>query len=82
MPYIPQMRRVDVEPLLRTPAETPGELNYQVTRLVQRWVDQNGTGYNTFNAAIGVLESAKLELYRRMVGPYEDSKKNENGDVY
>ena len=31
---------------------------------------------------IGVLECAKLELYRRVAAPYEDDKIDENGDVY
>jgi len=30
----------------------------------------------------GVLECAKLELYRRIAAPYEDTKIEENGDVY
>ena len=34
------------------------------------------------NAAIGVLECAKLELYRRVVAMYEDGKIKENGDVF
>jgi len=32
--------------------------------------------------AIGALECAKLELYRRVAAPYEDTKIAENGDVY
>ena len=31
---------------------------------------------------VGVLECAKLELYRRMAAPYEDEKIEDNGDVY
>jgi len=31
---------------------------------------------------VGVLECAKMELYRRVAAPYEDKKKEENGDVY
>jgi hypothetical protein len=31
---------------------------------------------------IGVLECAKLELYRRVAAPYEDAKCEDNGDVY
>lgn len=31
--------------------------------------------------ALKVLESAKLEYYRRIMGPYEDLKIIENGDV-
>lgn len=39
-------------------------------------------GYVELNEVVGALESAKLELYRRIVGPYEDKKSAENGDVY
>jgi len=31
---------------------------------------------------MGVLECIKQEFYRRAVAPYEDKKKEENGDVY
>jgi len=31
---------------------------------------------------IGVLESVKMELYRRKIADYEDEKCEENGDVY
>jgi len=31
--------------------------------------------------ALKVLESAKLEYYRRIMAPYEDKKIKENGDV-
>jgi broad-specificity NMP kinase len=37
--------------------------------------------YHKYNAAVGVLECAKLELYRRLVSGYEDTKIIENGDV-
>ena len=38
--------------------------------------------YSKINALIGVLECAKLELYRRVAAPYENDKIDENGDVY
>jgi len=62
-------------------------LNFAVTYLVKRYLSDLAGGadritYAEYNAAIGVLESAKLELYRRMVAPYEDGKREENGDVY
>ena len=38
--------------------------------------------YYHYNQLIGVLECAKLELYRRLVTPYEDIKITDNGDVY
>jgi len=56
-----------------------GHLNYILTKLI---VDINPQGYKELNAIIGTLECMKLELYRRMVAPYEDIKIKENGDVY
>jgi hypothetical protein len=58
-----------------------GELNYQITRLVLSFLGASPR-YQDFNDAIGVLECAKLELYRRLTAPYEDKKIRENGDVY
>jgi len=63
-------------------ADSTGELNYVITRLLDSWLDERGVSYTHINAAIGVLECAKLELYRRVAAPYEDTKKEENGDVY
>ena len=58
-----------------------GELNYRITTCVLNYVVSQPKRYQTFNDAIGALESAKLELYRRMIAPYEDSKIQENGDL-
>lgn len=83
MPYIAKEPRKWYAPDAPIPArEYPGILNYQVTVLVDRFIEQNGLSYTTVNAAIGALECAKLELYRRLAAPYEDQKINENGDVY
>jgi len=38
--------------------------------------------YSNLNELIGVLECAKLELYRRVAAPYEDEKALINGDVF
>ena len=80
MPYIEQLRRQELESGEDTPANA-GELNYLVTRLVLSFLgDQPHCA--DFNNAIGALECAKLELYRRMIAPYEDQKIAETGDVY
>ena len=67
--------------------ENAGELNYAITRFVddylRRMAEQDGRlRYAHLNEAMGVLECAKLELYRRVAAPYEDRKVEENGDVY
>lgn len=58
-----------------------GELNYTITKLCHLVAGKETRSYNTFNKIIGVLECVKLELYRRIVVPYEDEKIEENGDV-
>ena len=80
MPYIERDRRSALEPSGKP--ETAGELNYAVTRLVDRYLSEKGLRYQHVNEAIGVLECAKLELYRRIAAPYEDKKIREEGDVY
>lgn len=61
----------------------PGKLNFAITALIRDYLPHaDNLTYSAFNEVIGVLECAKLELYRRMVAPYEDEKKEENGDVY
>lgn len=61
---------------------TPGEFNYVISVLARDYLDKHGKSYQRFNDIIGALEGCKLELYRRMVAPYEDTKIKENGDVY
>lgn len=89
MPYIDQVdrghlkreskRRV-LDSLGDLPAG-PGELNYMITVIVDRYLGGN-PNYARINEVIGALECAKLELYRRVAAPYEDEKCDENGDVY
>jgi len=78
MPYISQELRADAE----LAPELPGELNFAITKVIDRWLDLMGVSYSNLNTAIGALECAKLELYRRIAAPYEDAKLAENGDVY
>ncbi len=59
----------------------PGNLNYTITKIINAWLGHT-PNYAKYNEVIGVLECAKLELYRRKVSEYEDQKCRENGDVY
>ncbi len=82
MPYIIPEARERIQSDGDEAILTPGELNYAVTCTVMNYLDRAGISYSTMNEVIGVLECAKLELYRRMVVPYEQKKIEENGDVY
>lgn len=82
MPYVDQetRRRLDRE---GAAPGSPGELNYAITRLVDRYLAaKGGLRYAHLNEVVGALECAKLELYRRVAAPYEDEKIVEAGDVY
>lgn len=59
----------------------PGILNYRLTKVLIEWLGKE-PHYADFDAAIGALECAKMELYRRSVAAYEDSAIERNGDVY
>mgnify|MGYP001596417025 CR=1 FL=1 len=80
MPYIQECRRENLRYGARP--DNPGELNYVLTCLVQDYVLFKGAKYQHYNDAVGALECAKQELYRRRIGPYEDTKMKENGDVF
>lgn len=81
MPYIPQDQRLHVINSLEP--DGPGELNFLITSLIDGYMrSQGGTHYYNINEVVGVLECAKLELYRRIAAPYEDTKIEQNGDVY
>lgn len=85
MPYINKGSRRAIEPELQNLSNlsdkfTPGILNYIISSLVKSYLGTN-PNYDRFNTAVGVLESAKLELYRHRIGPYEDTKIMENGEL-
>ena len=84
MPYIFANDRDDLDfTNLQDIAQTPGELNFQITRIIDMYIQEKGLSYNEgINAAVGALECCKLEFYRRVATPYEDQKCRENGDVY
>lgn len=92
MPYIVQQKRDALDPHIETllnalrelesddPANThSGNLNYVITRLLCQSYSMR---YADINEAIGVIECAKLEFYRRQAAPYENQKAHENGDVW
>lgn len=91
MPYIPQINRtkynVSADLLSELVAHecfgkiAVGDINYIVTRILHGVLLSQGTSYANINALIGVLECAKLELYRKIAAPYEEEKEEQNGSV-
>lgn len=62
--------------------QTPGELNFLLTREILRYMEYHGLSYQIFNDIVGALDNCKDEFRRRIQHPYEDKKIAENGDVY
>ena len=91
MPYIDPIERVKldglIEPLVQELSRSicigqAGKLNYTDARIVFLALQKRTMSYYALNELIGALECCKLELYRRLVGPYEDVAKDKNGDVF
>jgi len=82
LPYIAQEKRKQFEGIveLAKKLDSVGELNYLITRICDHYSASNG--YKKVNDIVGALECVKAEFYRRIAAPYEDYKKNENGEVY
>lgn len=88
MPYIKPEHRYRYDAALKALVllirhAPPGEVTFCLTVLTDAWLRSiSPVGYTEYAVAIGILETAKLELYRRLIAPYEDKKKSENGDAY
>ena len=87
MPYIKQKDRERFDGVLKLISkdalpEDAGELNYLISSICKICIDNSMRNYTAYNNIIGALEGVKLELYDRVLRPYEDKKIEENGDVY
>lgn len=86
MPYIREVdglgrrRRVVLAKTLAT-AEDAGELNYQLTMVMLRYLEGHGLSYKTLNDISGAMTEALAEFRRRVIVPYEETKIAENGDL-
>lgn len=98
MPYVKQQDRdfyEEVNALIRArmyvgasrqPEEpgslTTGVLTYLVAELGESYRAAFGDSYQVFSEIMAAFENGAREFYRRVVAPYEDQKRAENGDVY
>ncbi len=57
-----------------------GMLNYTISKLLRQVYRK--PNYRQYNEIMGLLTCVQQEYYRRLVGPYEDSKMEANGDVF
>jgi len=96
MPYIKQEDRVNLSTIamnlhseLRRLSGGPephfrhvaGNLNFFISTVINELL-KDDRSYARINELIGALECAKLEVYRKLVAPYEDTKAVLNGEVF
>ena len=82
MPYVNKADRDIMGPVDMCGIDNVGQLNFAISSMIHKFIVKNGgLKYANINAVVGVLECAKLELYRTVAGPYEDIKRRENGPV-
>jgi hypothetical protein len=84
MPYIHKDRKQQIDVTSSFPINaTPGDLNYALHQVIDHWLvsQQVDVNYTQCNSIVGALECVKLEIYRRIVAPYENKMINKNGDV-
>jgi hypothetical protein len=80
MPYITEEARQSPH-MLKYEPHNAGEMNFLITTFIRDYYDRKPC-YQSINDIVGALEGAKLEFYRRIAAPYEDTKVIQNGDVY
>lgn len=82
MPYVKQERRSDLNKVVVAMTEAgvkaDGDLNYILYRFCKYHVTPSYNNYKNFCAE---LHQAETEIERRLLGPYEDMKIEEHGDV-
>ncbi len=92
MPYLQQGQRDEIDQVLQPlmlklnqaidNRKRGAILNYIIHVLVKQGFGlDHSPNYSRIEQAIGSLECAKLELYRRIAAPYEDEKIESNGDI-
>lgn len=58
-----------------------GCLNYVIYSIIKQYVKLKGERYFRYEKFIGTLNSCAMEIYRRLIAPYEDGAIDKNGDV-
>ena len=84
MPYIVEDLRDKIDPHVKELVKElncAGDFNYTIFKLMFLYLDGGKVRYQHLNDMVGMLECCKLELYRRLIGPYEDQAIAKNGDV-
>jgi len=82
MPFIKQERRLDMDEIVNLMVanyvRVDGDLNYILYKFCKYHVTPS---YNNFKNFCGELRECVEQIERDLLAPYEEKKKQENGDV-
>ena len=82
MPYIEGWKRLHMDKVIKmmiqVDMKVDGDLNYVLYKFCK---DHIRPSYNNYKNYIGELEECVAEIRRRILAPYEDQKRFENGEV-
>lgn len=83
MPYVDAETRMRVADSLKNDyvPQSPGELSYIITLLARRFLGPK-LSYSLLAQLTGVLLLTLLEIWDRIIRPYEQVKRQSNGDVF
>lgn len=82
MPYIPKCDRPPMDKVIRVMVQqkvkADGKLNYILFKFCRLFVKPS---YNNYKNFCGELRQCATEIERRLLAPYEDEKKERNGEA-
>lgn len=82
MPYIPESRRALITALGKEDAATVGELTYQLTATIRYYLARKKLSFQTVAEITAALHQCQRDFDERIVEPYEEAKREGNGDVW
>lgn len=83
MPYTKPEDREQYDAYESCPVpETDGDLTYVLSRIVARFVHHHGKSYSVLSDARDALTGCSREFERCVIAPYEQQKREANGDVW
>lgn len=91
MPYIVQRHRPALTPEAISYAESVGELTFQIQQVIKEYMKGQGcenpkslenVSYTMISEVLFALDGASRDFWDRIGRPYEELKRQENGDVW
>ena len=82
MPYIKPIDRIVMDQVIaimeKAGVQVNGDLNYILYKFCKKNIKPS---YNNYKNFCGELRQCATEIERRLLGPYEDEKIKENGNI-